>query len=279
MYMRFFLAIWLISFLQCDPKNNSDKHVAKQWQPGKEVPVLCYHNIRMMLDHHSPELTVTEKTFDDQIKTLYDNGYHTILPDDLYNYLTKGSPLPPKPIMISFDDSHEEHFSIAARELEKYGFKGVFFVMTIAIDKPHYLSRQEIYDLAKAGHTIACHTYDHPLLTHLPGNEWTKEIDKPRELLAQITGKPVDYFAYPYGAWDERAVDELKKRGIKAAFQLSEQQNSVDPLYSIRRVMVSDAWSTAKLEDEIHSVFNRRNLTALTKTDQTLLKKSKGKHG
>jgi len=163
--------------------------------------------------------------------------------------------------------------------MERYGFRGVFFVMTVAIDKPHYLSRQEIYASAKSGHTIACHTYDHPLLTRLPDNEWGKEVEKPKELLEQITGKPVDYFAYPYGAWDERAVDELKKRGIKAAFQLSEQQNSVDPLYTIRRVMVSDSWSTAKLENEIHSVFNRRNLAVLTKNEQTVIRKTKGKHG
>jgi len=269
MYLRFFLGIWLISFLQCTSKT-SDITVRRPWQAGKEVPILCYHNIRTVLEHHSPELTVTEKTFDDQVKELHDSGYHTILPDDLYNYLTKGSPLPSKPIMISFDDSHEEHFSIAAKELEKYGFRGVFFVMTIAIDKPHYLSRQEIYELAKEGHAIACHSYDHPLFTRLQDNDWAREIDKPRKLLEQITGKAVDYFAYPYGAWNEKAVDELKQRGIKAAFQLSEQQDSKDPLYTIRRVMVSDTWSTAKLEAEIHSAFNRRDLAVLGKKGNVL---------
>ena len=142
--MRFFLVMWLMSFLQCDLKKNHDKNVNSRSQAGREVPILCYHNIRSVLDHHSPELTVTERTFDDQMKTLHDEGYHTILPDDLYNYLTKGSPLPSKPIMISFDDSHEEHFSIAAKQMEKYGFKGVFFVMTIVIDK-HFYRRQRIF--------------------------------------------------------------------------------------------------------------------------------------
>jgi hypothetical protein len=88
--------------------------------------------------------------------------------------------------------------------------------------------------------------------------------------LEQITGKPVYYFAYPYGAWNEKAAEELKKRGIKAAFQLSEEENSRDPLYTIRRVMVSDTWSTVKLEGEIHSVFNRKNFAAMTKTDHRL---------
>ena len=107
-------------------------------------------------------------------------------------------------------------------------------------------------------------------MTRLLNNGWTKEIDEPKKLLEQITGKPVYYFAYPYGAWDERAVDELKRRGIKAAFQLSEQQDSRNPMYTIRRIMVSDSWSTAKLEGEIHSSFNRKNLASLTKPGHSL---------
>jgi peptidoglycan/xylan/chitin deacetylase (PgdA/CDA1 family) len=147
--------------------------------------------------------------------------------------------------------------------MKKYGFKGVFFVMTIAIDKPNYLSSEEIRALSNDGNTIACHTYDHPLLTKLPANEWSREIDEPKRLLEKITGKPVNYFAYPYGAWNEKAVEELKERGIKAAFQLSEQQSAHDPLFTIRRIMVSDTWSIAKLNEEIHFAFNQRNFARL----------------
>jgi peptidoglycan/xylan/chitin deacetylase (PgdA/CDA1 family) len=49
-----------------------------------------------------------------------------------------------------------EQFSIGASEMEKYGFKGVFFVMT-AINRPNYLSSDEI-KLADAGHEVAAHT-------------------------------------------------------------------------------------------------------------------------
>jgi peptidoglycan/xylan/chitin deacetylase (PgdA/CDA1 family) len=259
----------ILSFLNCHRPANSDVRNLKMLvqQPGHEIPVLCYHNIRSALDDHSPELTVTVKTFDDQIKMLHDSGYHTIVPDQLYNYVTRGSALPARPIMLTFDDSHEEHFSIAANEMKKYGFRGVFFVMTIAIDKPHYLSSEEIRALSGDGNTIACHTYDHPLLTRLPNTDWSREIDEPKRLLEKITGKPVDYFAYPYGAWNEKAVEELKERGIKAAFQLSEQQSVRDPLFTIRRIMVSDAWSVAKLNDEIHFAFNQRNFARLEEHD------------
>src|SRR5947207_15468526 len=152
MSVKFFFIIWLVSFFQCDApnqKNYEGKSINRgQQKAEKEIPVLCYHNIRSILDHHSPELTVTEKTFNSQMKMLFDSGYHTILPDELYDHLTRGSDLPSKSIMLSFDDSHEEHFSIAAGQMKKYGFRGVFFVMTIAMDKPRYLSREEIRTLS-----------------------------------------------------------------------------------------------------------------------------------
>jgi len=260
MYVRIFLTLWLLASLQCDPRKGNSDSGGRTQSAEKEVPILCYHNIKSNLDHHSAALTITEKDFDDQIKMLSDSGYHTILPDQLYNYLTKDVALPPKPIMITFDDSHEEHFSIASKELEKYGFRGVFFVMTIVIDKHNYLTHDEISALAKNGHVVACHTYEHPLMTRLNDSEWTKEIDEPRELLEKITGKPVDFFAYPYGAWNERVIDQLKKRGIKAAFQLSEAQSPEEPLYTIRRIMVSDSWSTTRLNAEIHTAFNQSGL-------------------
>ena len=122
MRIQFFLMICLVSFWQYSThhlkSDNGKAKIAVQQSPGKEIPVLCYHNIKNVLDGHSPKLTVTEKTFDAQMKMLSDNGYHTILPDQLCNYLTGKAVLPSKPIMLTFDDSHKEHYSIAANEMK-----------------------------------------------------------------------------------------------------------------------------------------------------------------
>src|SRR5690606_9105274 len=55
-----------------------------------QVPILCYHDIRPIKPNASSDAkvyTVTPEAFADQMKTLADSGYQTILPDDLYNYL------------------------------------------------------------------------------------------------------------------------------------------------------------------------------------------------
>jgi peptidoglycan/xylan/chitin deacetylase (PgdA/CDA1 family) len=148
--------------------------------------------------------------------------------------------------MVTFDDTHESHFSIAAPVLEKYGFRGVFFIMTVCIGKKNYLPEQQIKMLADGGHAIECHTYDHPSVKTIAGEQWEQQLDKPKRKLEAITGQSVDYFAYPFGVWNETAIMELKKRGIKAAFQLTGKRSTKEPLYTIERMLVQGNW-TGKL--------------------------------
>ena len=54
--------------------------------------------------------------------------------------------------MITFDDTDEEQYSIGAAEMNKYGFKGVYFIMTISIGKPRYMSREQLKQLSDEGH-------------------------------------------------------------------------------------------------------------------------------
>jgi peptidoglycan/xylan/chitin deacetylase (PgdA/CDA1 family) len=209
---------------------------------GNGVPVLCYHNIAKS-PGKTNELWISELRFDQQMQTLYDSGFHTIVPAQLYDHLTKGTPLPSKPIMITFDDTRESHFSIAAPVLEKYGFRGVFFIMTVSIGKKNYLSEQQIKMLAESGHAIECHTYDHPSVKNIAGEQWEQQINKPIKRLKAITGKPVEHFAYPYGVWNASAITELKKRGIKSAYQLSGKQSAEAPLFTIKRMLVQGTWT------------------------------------
>lgn len=222
----------------------------------KQVPILCYHNIKETVSSKSsPDYTISVSQFKAQIKMLADSGYHTVLPEQLYSYLTTGAPLPSKPIMITFDDTHLEHYTVAAPELEKYGFKGVFFAMTISINRPHYMTADNIKALSNKGHQVASHTWDHANVRKLPLEKWDEEVEKPRLRLEQITGKPIIYFAYPFGEWNDTAVQELEKHHIKAAFQLSSKISPAAPLLTIRRILALGNWSPATLNARMHNSF------------------------
>jgi peptidoglycan/xylan/chitin deacetylase (PgdA/CDA1 family) len=252
-----FLAFQTIIFSNhSNDVGNPDAYIVKDTN-RIQIPVLCYHNITENGEKEDL-LWIGKDQFYEQLKMLHDSGYHTILPGQLYNYLVKGTPLPSKPIMLTFDDSHKAHFSIAWPIMQHFGFKGVFFIMTVCIGKKHYLSAQEIKALSENGNVIGCHTFDHPVMNHLKGDEWEKEINMPTHELERITGHKVQYFAYPYGAWNDTAVVELKDRGVKAAFQLTGRMSQDNPLYTIRRMMVSGRWSGEEMQKRFLMVFKNK---------------------
>lgn len=234
-----------------DPKNRASNG---DILARKQVPILCYHQIRDWKSSDSKrakDYIVPVEIFKQQMKMLADNGYHTISPDQLYDYLTLGSPLPSKPVMLTFDDTDLGQYTVAFPEMEKYGFKGLFFIMTVSLNRTNYMSKDQVKQLSSAGNIIGSHTWDHHNVKQYHDKDWILQIDKPTQQLENITGKPIRYFAYPFGLWNQQAIPELKKREFKAAFQLITKRDAQEPLYTIRRIIVPGYWSLATLQNAI----------------------------
>ncbi|QMW03490.1 polysaccharide deacetylase family protein [Spirosoma foliorum] len=215
-----------------------------------QVPVLCYHQIRDWRGSDSKsakDYIIPVQAFKDQMQILADSGYHTILPDQLYAYLTTGAPLPSKPVMLTFDDGDLDQYETAVPILDKHGFKGAFFIMTVAIGrrgKQPYMDKAQIKDLSDKGHTVGAHTWDHHNVKKYQGEDWKIQIEEPKAKLETIIGKPVKYFAYPFGLWNHQALPEIQKRGYAAAFTLADKRDEQMPLYTIRRIIAGGQWST-----------------------------------
>lgn len=224
----------------------------------KQVPVLCYHQIRdwkQTDSKSSKDYIIPVETFKAHIKMLAESGYHTILPDEYYAYLNTGASLPDKPIMLTFDDTEQNQFGIAAPTLKKYGFKAVYFIMTVSLGRPNYMTRAEVKELSDAGNVIGSHTWDHHNVKKYQGKDWEIQVDKPTKTLEEITGKKIEHFAYPFGLWNEEAFPELKKRGMKSAYSLATKRDQNDPLFSIRRIIASGYWTPRTLSNSIKNSF------------------------
>jgi peptidoglycan/xylan/chitin deacetylase (PgdA/CDA1 family) len=223
-----------------------------------QVPILCYHQVR---DYKSSDSKATRDyivpgaSFREQMQSLADSGFHTILPNELYDYLTTGKALPEKPVMITFDDSRADQFTTALPELNKHGFKGVFFIMTVALNKPGYMTKEQVKQLSDEHHAIGSHTYDHKNVKTYNVDDWVEQIQKPSQQLQSITGKPVEYFAYPFGLWNKAAIARLKDHEFKAVFQLADPRDQDDPLFSVRRIIVPGGWSGKSLQQVMKRSF------------------------
>lgn len=235
---------------------------AKTILARKQVPILCYHQVRNWKPTDGKvgkDYIVEIQNFKDQVKMLADSGYHSILPDQLYAYLNTGAPLPPKPIMFTFDDTDMDQFTVAAPTLKKYGYKAVYFIMTVSIGKKgkfvDYMTKEQIKQLSDEGNVIGSHTYDHKNFKKYQGKDWEEQLDKPTKKLEEITGKKMTEFAYPFGLWNAEGIPELKKRGFRMAFSLADKRDQNDPLFTVRRIIASGYWSPKTLHNSIVKSF------------------------
>ena len=221
------------------------------------VPVLCYHQIRRQTAADAAAdrpYIVAPAAFARQMRALAGAGYHTVTGDQLVAYLARGAPLPSKPVLLTFDDASAGQFTKALPILRRRHFVATFFVMTVVLGKPGWMTRREVRALVRTGMTIGAHTWDHKAVTQYAESDWRTEIDEPPRELAALAGRPVRLFAYPFGLWDPAAIPRLAQAGSVAAFQLSGPLDRRHPLWSLRRIIVPE-WTGPRLLREIRRDF------------------------
>ena len=110
------------------------------------------------------------------------------------------------------------------------------------------MTREQIAGLAKAGHTVGLHSWDHTMVTkYKEASDWQKEVAEPKKKLETIVGKAVEYWAYPNGVFDHKGAEELSKY-FKLSFSLSTKRDSIVPLQTVRRIIVPECTPQALLK-------------------------------
>ncbi len=187
-----------------------------------DVPILMYHYISAapsVRDLIRYGLSVPPDMFEAQLKLLHDNGFTTVTLRDVYNYLAVGTPLPDKPIVLTFDDGYLDNYTNAFRILQKYGMVGTFFVLTGKADAgdPAYLSWDMIQAMSNAGMDIQLHARDHLDMRNRSYDWLVFQIIGGRQSIEGHTGKPVIFMAYPSGKYDANVLRFLKATNFWAA--------------------------------------------------------------
>lgn len=214
----------------------------------REIPVLCWHQLRDWKPSdtgYSRDLLICPPAkFRAQLDALAEGGWHTIGPDAYLDHLTRGTVLPEKPVLLTFDDSQGSQITEALPQLKKRKMTGTFFAMTVVLGNPGWFTRDDLKKLDAEGMTVAAHTWDHHRVDQYSGKDWKIQLEQPRALLEKVVGKPVDHFAYPYGAWNSAALPHVKAAGYKTGFQLADRRpDPVSPLYTLRRSLVGSTWT------------------------------------
>ncbi|KML46697.1 hemin storage protein [Burkholderia cepacia] len=163
---------------------------------GKTFRVICMHDVRdNLLSTFSTSTMVDPYAVDTGTLTaifswLQTNNYHTVTVKQIEASRHGGKPLPPRAVLITFDDGYRSHYTKVLPLLERFKYPAVMGIVTAWIDAPpdapikisdriemprdYFMSWDEVQKVGQSNLVeLACHTHNlhHGAVANPQGNE------------------------------------------------------------------------------------------------------------
>jgi len=240
-----------------------------------QLPVLMYHSI---LKSRTGKYVVSPKQLENDIKAIKNAGFTTVFLSEVIDWIDGKGTLPPRPIVLTFDDGHYNNMHYGLPIFQKHDTKVMINPVTsfskFSTDSgdhsnPNYshLTWEQIGTLSKSGHVeFGNHTHAlHKMsprfgITKISGENISSylktirvDIEKAQELIEASGAPRPKTFAYPFGKATKEGkrllVDEL---GFRAILTCSEGISTIrkgDPtsLHSLKRYNRHGHLSTAEV--------------------------------
>lgn len=202
-------------------------------------------------DVYRRDLSVTPEQFAEHIAYLKQAGYTSITLDDLLYALTQGRALPPKPIILTFDDGYQDNYDNAFPILRDAGFIGTFFIMTdlVTDGAAGYMTWPEIEEMSAAGQRFGSHgRQDHRPLSGRSTDYLVWVALGTKEAIEQHLGYHPRWVAYPSGEYDARSIAVFRSAGFWGGLTINQgAENSLDKIFELKRIRVRGSHTAADL--------------------------------
>ncbi len=189
------------------------------------VPILVYHKVDPRLEWGITRLSPSR--FARQMEFLAQSGYQTISFRELFQ---KSFTNPnQKKIILTFDDAYQSIYQYAFPILKKYQFTASLFIISDFVGsynlwdvhpgwrKFKHLEWKEINSLVQAGWEIGSHSSTHPDLRKCPDERLLDELVNSKAEIKKQTGEEPQILSYPFGRYDARLIQFVKKAGYLGA--------------------------------------------------------------
>ena len=198
------------------------------------VPILVYHVVGARpAGAPNAGLYVSPADFRAQVTWLARNGYHAVTLDQAYGNWRKYDRLPPKPVVLTFDDGYPGDYLYALPVLRARGWPGV---LNLQVGN---LVPARVRELIRAGWEIDAHTFTHPDLTTVDAARLRYEVAGSRRWIRRVFHVPVDFFCYPAGRYDARVVAAVRAAGYLGATTENPGLGGPGSLYTLDRIRVN----------------------------------------
>lgn len=236
----------------------------------QEIPILMYHHLE---DNINNTTVISPKSFENQMKLLKMEGYQAISVQQLYDYLNDQAPLPPKPVLITFDDGYFSNYEKAYPILKKYNMHAEIFVIASRIlekNGNNYYPNETVkmsWDQLKEMKdyiTIQSHTWDlHYKLPSKSGQpigavfgpsfvngqlesqaEYEERVRNDfihsRKRIKEELGYEPIAISYPYGIYSPSTIKLAKEAGFKMAFVIQNKHvKKGDSIFTLSRITIN----------------------------------------
>ena len=183
------------------------------------------------------------------------------------------TPLPGKPVLITFDDGYLDFATYAWPLLKRYGFSATVFIVADFVGKTNrwdsifdygedlaLLHWQHIKQLHSEGVEFGSHTLSHRPLTSLSPAEVVREASQSRKIIERELGVPITSFAYPYGDLDPVVEHLIGESGYILGFSCVPGHSSFqDCMLRLSRIEIGGTDSLQEFENKLFP--SRQTLT------------------
>lgn len=230
------------------------------------IPVLIYHSVTSAAGEAYRPYAMDPGKFAEQMEHVAASGFQTLTVSALASALVNpGTPLPEKPLLITFDDGFEEVATVVLPILDRLHLQATAYIVTAELggrsvwlgslgegERP-ILSPGQIRELDAAGVEIGSHGHHHVPLDELSAADAAREIEHSGKLLADVVSHPIATFAYPYGYHSAGVKRQVRASGYSAACAVKQAfSHPGDDPFAIGRAIVDSRSSMDVFDEWIH---------------------------
>jgi len=204
------------------------------------VPILVYHHV--VEKPRGPRLVcMSVRLFRKQMAWLARNRYQAVTLRRVYDAWTGRAILPPKPVVLTFDDGYADQVRNAAPVLRGYHWPAELDLVSgglyLGDDPPATsLTPDMVQGLLDDGWGLESHTVSHLDVTRLWGRKLQHQLVDSRTQLEKLFDVRVDFFCFPGGIYDKRVKLAVRRAGYLAATGTRYAAATPRDLFSLPRI-------------------------------------------
>ena len=244
-------------------------------QPNQyRVSIIMYHGVHNMAGESPWAITPAE--FEADLQYLRSNGYETVTVGQLIHYVNGKGTLPPKPILLTFDDGYTNNYTEVLPLLEKYDAKISLSVIGAGIDEwsgynaidiiDGYCTWDDLRAMRASGrvdigsHTWNMHSGDGRIGCAIKIGEnvgtyksiLRADLTRLQDALRDNSGVIPRFFAYPNGVRCTPAHEVLRELGFSASMTTTVGHNIIKKgnpncLFDMKRVNRSPGYTVGDI--------------------------------